>query len=315
MLLKNFFSIRLLALVLSGCIVPSAYANNVRALLEGSLLKVTGDNAGNSILISRNVAGDVTVTGRIGTKVNGLTSVRFPRLQLNAAEIRMEGGNDLVTLSGIQTGNDLYINLGAGADRLNTTATVTVGANLTIEGAEGADNIQLTNLTAVEDIYVDGGLDALTATLSGLDAGKSLTIVSDAARDIVSVSNSIVAEVLSIEAKAGNNSVGVYGVVAFGAFVSADFGVDSVIMQDVLAAEDIGVFTGVGNDSVTLTNLDSGKSLTVSVDAGSDSVSGTNVSVAEDAVFEGGAGTDTMTDRGIFAGVKKEIKEFEILLP
>lgn len=314
MLLHQFFSTRLLALVLAVCIVPATYANNVQALLEGSLLKVTGDNASNSILLSRNTAGDVTVAGRNGTRVNGLTSVRFPRLQLNAAEIRMEGGNDQVTLSGIRTGNDLYINLGAGADLLNTSAAVTVGANLTIEGAAGADNIQLTNLTAVEDIYVDGGLDALTATLSRLNAGKSLTIVSDAARDIVNVSNSIVAEVLSIEAKAGNNSVGVYGVAALAAFVSTDLGADSVVTQDLMTAEDIGVFTGVGNDSVTLTNLDSAKSLTVSVDAGSDRVSGTNVSVAEDAVFEGGAGTDTITDLGIIAGVKKEIKEFEILL-
>jgi hypothetical protein len=314
MLLHQFFSSRLLALVLAVCTVPATYANNVQALLEGSLLKVIGDNASNSILLSRNAAGDVTVVGRNGTKVNGLSSVRFPRLQLNAAEIRMEGGNDQVTLSGIRTGNDLYINLGAGADLLNTSAAVTVGANLTIEGAAGADNIQLTNLTAVEDIYVDGGLDALTATLSRLNAGKSLTIVSDAARDIVSVSNSIVAEVLSIEAKAGNNSVGVYGVAALAAFVSTDLGADSVVMQDLMTAEDIGVFTGVGNDSVTLTNLDSAKSLTVSVDAGSDRVSGTNVSVAEDAVFEGGAGTDTITDLGIIAGVKKEIKEFEILL-
>jgi hypothetical protein len=315
MSLSRLFSGRLLAVALTACLAPTAFANNVQALLEGSLLKVTGDNASNSVLISRSSTGDVTVTGRIGTLINGLASVRFPRLQLNAAEIRMEGGNDFVTLRGIQTGNDLYINLGSGADRLNTTSPVTVGANLTIEGAEGADVIQLTGLSAAEDIYIDGGLDALTATLSGLDAGKSLTIVSDAARDVISVSNTIVAEVLSVESKAGNNVININGVVAFAAFVSCDLGADSITVQDLITAEDVGVFSGAGNDTVRLTNVDSGKSITISVDGGADNVTGTSVSAVEDAVLEGGAGTDTLTDLGIIGGIKKDVKEFEILLP
>jgi hypothetical protein len=315
MSLSRLFSRRLLAVALAGCLAQSAFGNNVTALLEGSLLTVTGDNASNSVLISRSSTGDVTVTGRNGTRVNGVAFARFPRLQLNAAEIRMEGGNDSVTLQGIRTGNDLYINLGSGADGLNTTAPVTVGANLTIEAAEGADNIQLTGLTAAEDIYIDGGLDALTVALSGLDAGKSLTIISDAARDVVTVSDSMVAEVLSIESKAGNNSINVTRVMAFSAFVTTDLGADSISIQDLATAEDVGVFSGAGNDIVALTNLNSGKSVIVSVDAGADRVTGTSVSAAEDAVFEGGAGTDTLTDLGIVGGVKKEVKEFEVLLP
>jgi hypothetical protein len=315
MFLRSFLSRRLLAFALVGCVAQSSFANNVQALLEGSLLKVVGDNAANSVLISRTATGDVIVSGRNGTTVNGVASARFPRLQLNAAEIRMEGGNDFVTLRGIQTGNDLYINLGAGADRLNTTAPVTVGANLTIEGEGGADNIQLTDLTAFEDIFIDGGLDALTATLSGLDAGKGLTIVSDAARDVITLTNSMVTDFLSIESKAGNNSVSISGVIALAAFISAEQGADVVTVQGLLTAEDVGIFTGPGNDTVNLTDVDSGKSMTVSVDAGNDRVSGVSVNVTEDAVFEGGAGVDTLTDLGIVGGIKKDIKEFEIRLP
>ncbi len=304
-----------LSLLLTGLIAPLASANNVEALLEGSLLKVTGDNAANSILITQTATGDVTVAGRNGTRVNGLPSVRFPRLALNAAEIRMEGGNDIVTLNGVRTGNDLYINLGAGADRLNTTGPVTVGANLMIEGAEGADNIQLTNLTAVEDIYIDGGLDALTVALVGLDAGKSLTVVSDAARDVISISDTVVADMLSIEPKSGNNSVTLDGILALLAMVTTEAGTDTVTITDLATIEDLGVFTGAGNDSVSLANVDSGKSIIVSVDLGADTVSGANVSAAQDAVFEGGAGTDTLNDMGISGTVKREFKEFEVILP
>ncbi len=312
---KQFFFGRFFALVLAGCLAPAVQANNVQAVLEGSLLLVTGDNANNSVLLSRTATGDVIVSGRNGTTVNGLARARFPRLQLNAADIRMEGGNDVVTLSGIQTGNDLYVNLGAGADRLNTSSPVTVGANLTIEAAEGADNIQLGSVTVVEDTYVDGGLDSLNANISGLVSGKSLTVVSDAARDVIAVSDSTLAEVLSIESKAGNNSISVSRVVSFAAVISSDLGSDSVAVQDLITSEDFGIFTGAGNDTVTLDNIESGKSITVSVDSGVDSVVGANVSAAEDAVFEGGAGIDTLTDLGIFGGTKKDIKEFEVLLP
>lgn len=315
MSISRFFSRHCLTLILAGSLAPATFANNVSAVLEGSLLKVFGDNAANSVLISRTSAGDVEVSGRSGTRVNGVASVRFRRLQLNAAEIRMEGGNDSVTLSGIVTGNDLYISLGAGADRLETTAPVTVGANLSIESGEGADNIRLTDITAVEDIYIDGGLDALTVALAGVDAGKSLSIVSDEAGDSVSISNSVVAELLSVESKAGNNSVRIDGVLALAMLVSSDLGVDSISVLNTLTSEDVGVFTGPGNDTVSLTNVDSGKSMTVSVDEGADNVTGTSVTVAEDAVFEGGAGTDTLTDLGIIGGIKKDIKEFEVLLP
>jgi hypothetical protein len=75
---------------------------------------------------------------------------------------------------------------------------------------------------------------------------------------------------------------------------------------------DVGVVTGVGNDRVVMTNVFSGKNLLVSLDAGADFYQGTNVMVTYDAVFEGGAGVDTFKDFGISAGIKKEIKEFEL---
>lgn len=298
-----------------GALCQGVLANNVQVTLEGSLVTIFGDNAANSILISQSATGDFVVTGRTGTTVNGRPSVRFPRLQLNAAEIRMEGGNDFVTLRGVVTGNDLFIDLGAGADRLTTSGPVTVGANLTIEGAAGNDTVQLTGMTVVEDMAINGGQDALRAVLQGINAGKSLTVVGEGANDTISVTDSTVTEVLSIEAKGGTNKVDVDLVMAFALAISTEAGVDTISVENLMATEDIGVFTGPGNDLVTLTNVDSGKSITVSVDAGQDQVVGTAVSAAEDAVFEGGAGTDTIYDLGIVGGIKKDIKEFEVLLP
>lgn len=289
----------------------AAMANDVQVAIEGSLLTVFGDNLGNSVLVEETVDG-IVITGRAGTTVNGLPSVSFPGAILNAAEIRMEGGNDTVTLSGLAIANDLYVSLGDGNDVLENSSSFMVGANLTIEAGAGTDRVSLSDAMVFEDVFVDGGLGGLQASIANSTLQKSLTIISDEVADTVSVSNTVIAEFLLIESKGGNDTVSVASVGAFGLMVSSDAGADSVSLSGVTTMEDIGVFTGVGNDIVSLTSVGSGKAITVSVDAGNDSVTATSVTATNDAVFEGGAGRDTITDRGIFGGTKKDIKEFEI---
>jgi hypothetical protein len=307
----KFLACGVAALVLvSG---SSAWANNVQVALEGSLMTVFGDNANNSVLIEQTATG-IRVTGRTGTTINRRPSVNFAGAALNAMEIRMAGGNDAVTLSGLSTANDLFVNLGAGTDRLDTRSPIDIGANLAIEGAEGTDTIVLNSGSVGEDLFIDGGIGALTANISNMDLGKGLTIIGDAAVDSVTVSNTMAAEFVSIETKGGNDVVSVSRGMSFGLFVNSDAGADRVTVSEWMTVEDAGIFTGIGNDQVTLSTLAIGKSLTVSVDEGGDTVLGTSVTVTEDAVFEGGAGVDTITDRGITGGIKKDIKEFERIL-
>ena len=80
MSILRLVSRRGLACLLSAALCQGALANNVQVKLEGSLVTIFGDNAANSILVSQNAAGDFVVTGRTGTTVNGLPTVRFPRL-------------------------------------------------------------------------------------------------------------------------------------------------------------------------------------------------------------------------------------------
>ncbi|MCU0708469.1 MAG: hypothetical protein MUF23_09270 [Pirellula sp.] len=311
-----FRSMKFLARSVAALVLVSGstvFANNVQVSLEGSLLKVFGDNVANGVLIEQTSAG-VRVTGRAGTRINGRPSVLFAGIALNAMEIRMEGGNDAVTLSGLQIANDLYVNLGSGNDRLDTRNPNEIIANFAIEGAEGNDTVILSSGSVGEDLYIDGGIGALTANVANMDLGKGLTIIGDAAADSVTVSNTMAAEFISIETKEGNDVVSVSRGMSFVLFVNSDAGADRVTVREWMTLEDAGVFTGVGNDQVTLATLSIGKSLTVSVDEGGDTVLGTRVTVEEDAVFEGGAGVDTITDRGITGGIKKDIKEFERIL-
>jgi hypothetical protein len=299
----------------------TALANNVAARVEGSLLVIAGDNVANQIVVARNAAGDVVVTGQNGTRVNGVASARFPRLALNAAEMQLGGGNDVVTLRGLQIANDLFLNLGDGADRLTipAAASVTVGGSLAIEGAGGNDTIRTEGVIVGQDLYIDGGIGVLNATVSGAVVGFNVSLIGDDANDVITVSSLAAGGDIFVEAKGGSDRVSLTTVEALLIGISADanaiVGADRVTLIEVSTMEDLGIFTGPGNDIVQLMDVASAKNLTVSLDSENDKVSGMNVSAALDAVFEGGAGSDTFEDFGITGGTKKDVKEFEVLLP
>ncbi len=294
-------------------------AGDVVAALEGSLLKVEGDNFDNQIAITRTVTGDIVIAGQNGTLINGLPSVRYPRVQLNAMEVRMEGGNDTVTLRSLQVANDLFVDLGAGNDRLTAPAAApsTIGANMAVMGSEGNDVVQLAGITVREDLSIDGGLGVLNASVSNASVDKVMSIIGDEANDIVSIVGTRVGLDLKLETKGGSDRVTLTDVAAFQLSINTDangaVGVDQVTLNRVSTVEDLGIFTGAGNDVVRMTDVTSGKSITVSLDEGNDRLIATRVRAAEDAVFEGGAGVDTLENYGISAGIKREFKEFEII--
>jgi hypothetical protein len=233
----------------------------------------------------------------------------------------MGGGNDVVTLTGLQMANDLYVDLGAGADRLTTPAAgqVVVGGNVAIEGGAGNDIVRTEGMIVGLDYFLNGGLGVLNATAINLVVGFNVSIIGDEANDLVTLSRVAAGGDVLIESKGGSDSVTLTTVSALLLGVNTDAnaiaGADRVSLDGVTTVEDIGIFTGPGNDIVQMLNVQSGKNMTVSVDIGNDRVSGAAVEVVLDAVFEGGAGTDTFEDFGITGGVKKDVKEFEVFLP
>lgn len=293
-------------------------AGDVIAALEGSLLTVEGDNLDNQIAITRTAIGDIVVAGQNGTLVNGLPSVRFPRVQLNSLDVRMGDGNDAVVMRSLQVGNDVHVELGAGNDRLTAPATAasTIQGNLSVYGNEGNDVVQLAALSVREDLFLDGGLGSLNATINASTIDKVMSIIGDAADDVVSVTGSRVGLDTMIETKGGSDRVSLTDLSAFLISINTDsngaIGLDQVVLNRVSTVEDLGVFTGAGNDTVRLTDVTSGKSIITSLDDGNDRLIATRVQAAQDVVFEGGAGFDTLENYGISAGIKREFKEFEL---
>lgn len=314
----SVFSLRSL-LMLGGVLVStvamgaSTYGNNVQAALEGELLVIQGDNLANRITIARANNGDVLVTGRQGTTVNGLPALRLRLPTINAVEVMMNGGDDDVVINGMQIANDLSVNLGEGNDALRSgTLATSIGGNLNVAGEAGNETVRLANWSIAGDAVIDGQVGSLNSQLSGLTVGFALTVVGDELRDIVTISETTTGDYFYIETKGGNDSVSLSMIAGLGAMISTDMGADVVSLTDVSAQEDIGVFTGTENDRVSFENVASAKNITVSLDAGTDSFTGTTVFAELDAVFEGGFGTDTYVDNGILGLVKTDVKEFEI---
>ncbi|MBL8888523.1 MAG: hypothetical protein JNL67_00995 [Planctomycetaceae bacterium] len=290
-----------------------AQINNVQAALEGELLVVTGDDLANAITISRNIAGDVFVTGRNGTTINGLPSVRFRQAVLNSVEVLMNGGNDNVVVQNLIINNDLYLNLGDGSDTLLSGSNpTTVGGNLSVEGGMGNDVIRLTGWSVGSDVYLDGQIGSLNCVLTGLTVGFGLFVIGDDTRDVISVNGCTSGDFASIQAKGGSDSVTVTSYAGWGLMIGTDAGADTIALSSVATLEDISITTGTENDSVKMTNVSSQKNIVASLDAGNDLLDGVRVSAQYDAVFEGGAGLDTFIDGGIAGVVKTEVKEFEI---
>lgn len=295
-----------------GLAAPAA-ANQVSARIEGSLLIVRGDNLGNQIIVSQNAALDLTIRGQNGTKVNGRDSVVFRRAALQQADIRMAGGNDIVTFTNFAVSNDLYMNLGAGNDTVRTGSSgSSIGVNLTIEGELGTDTVSLAGWETGQDLYVDGQGGVLQATLTDTSVMGVLTVIGDTANDRVTLTRCTVGLDTSLELGLGADTVTVTDLLGFSFWATTDEGADRLTLTGVSVMEDFGIFTGTENDFVSLTDIVSGKNVYVGTDAGADSVQATDVSAEFDAVFEGGDGVDSLTDRGIFGGEKIEIKEFEI---
>lgn len=289
-------------------------AGNVSVALEGSLLNVFGDNLANEVTITQNAVGTIVVRGLNNTRINGLPQVTLPNVALNALDVRLEGGNDRVTITNLRAANDVNIDLGAGNDTARVAGS-TIGANFSALGSQGVDNVTLTGGSIGGDAFIDLGLDRGVASISSLNIGFNLDVITDLANDQVTLNGVTAGGAVTLDSKAGADSISITGLNAFLLGIQTDSGADTVTLQNVRTVTDLEINTGTGGDTVRLTDVISGKSIKVNTDADNDSVNATRVSAAEDAVFEGGAGFDTLFGlTQISGGVKKEIKEFEFSL-
>lgn len=292
-------------------------SGNVSAAFDGQLLDIRGDNLGNQIAISQDLAGAITVVGQDGTLVNGRPSVTFLNgANIEKLDLRMEAGDDRVLIDRLRVAGDLNADLGinrVGNDFLAVNQSTFEG-NFSAYGGRDFDIFDLTGTTVFGDVTIDLAEGAGRSTVTDTSIQGSATFIGGEGGDVFTSNFLTVGLDLKVETKEGNDSVSLADGSALSLGITTDRGADQVILSRFVSAEDVAVETGAGNDSVNFTSVQAGKNIKVNLDAGNDRMTVVASSAGEDAILEGGAGIDTLTDLGLTAGKVKEIKEFEVLL-
>jgi Ca2+-binding RTX toxin-like protein len=255
-----------------------------------SLLTVSGTNAGNTIEISRNAAGQILVNNGASPIVGGTPTVA------NTALITVygQGGDDVITLN--QTNGALpAANLFGGA------------GNDTITG--GAGNDQLFGQAGNDTLNGAGGFDFLFGgdgndTLTGGDADDQ--IYGEAGNDLIiwnpGDDSDLMeggADVDTVQVNAGGGAE-IFTITANGTRVRCDRLDPAPFALDIGTTENLVVNMNGGNDSISATgNLAALINITVNGGAGNDTILGSNgadtLNAGDDDDFvDGQQGNDTV---------------------
>ncbi|MEZ6055932.1 MAG: hypothetical protein R3C01_04435 [Planctomycetaceae bacterium] len=170
-------------------------AGNVTAVLKGSTLVITGDAAGNSILVTETDDHAFSVQGR-DTSVNGVVDGLATFEGVSNIKIDLKGGNDFFSMMG-----DLHaelksvsVKLGDGDD---DAASVINGGSGTIYA--GIHKMRIAKLT------VDTGDGDDTFVLAGSQINKSLNAKSGDGDDVVTISSNIISGKVAVNTGNGND--------------------------------------------------------------------------------------------------------------
>jgi hypothetical protein len=134
-------------------------AGDVSASVRHDTLIVTGDDAGNSFVITRQ-ADDRTsfrVTPTDGTTINGSTAPLVFAGVSRGMSIEMRSGDDALTLDNVRVFGVVAIDAGDGHDAIVVRSS-RITEDLIMSGGDGRDWLTVTKSTIQRDLLLDGGL-------------------------------------------------------------------------------------------------------------------------------------------------------------
>lgn len=176
----------------------------------------------------------------------------------------------------------------------------------------GNDRLEINRLRTSVDQNIETGPGDDTVVLNGVGAGVNLSVKTDDGSDRVTATNVRTGGDFYAETGQGRSVVDISGTqVGKTLTVIGGDSSDQVAVTGTTTREDLNVEAKKGIDRANLVNVWSNKNIKVDMDAGNDYVRVQNVFAAKDAVFFGEDGFDTFENRGVRAGEKLEIKEFD----
>jgi hypothetical protein len=198
----------------------------VTTSLSGGTLTVTGDAAADDVAIFGTAnPGEITVTGRNGTTINGTPngSVTIPGVTADLV-LSLGDGDNAVRIDNVFAAGDISITTGTGHDR------VTIGANNPVSPAG----------------------DLLISTGGGNDVVEEDT----------TIYNTFVVGLNQILTGDGSDSISLYGASALGGFyISSGAHNDNVLVVGTTSAADMFILGGNGTNSIAVIQSSSSRNV------------------------------------------------------
>jgi hypothetical protein len=244
------------AALFCGLSASSAFAAgdvNVVLAKKGEL-QLWGDDLANDVQISRDQdTKEFVVTGRSGTTVNGVDSVRL--VGVRSIRATMNGGDDVLAMGGFNLKGFVNVDMGDGNDTVSLVDMIVVG-RVIVRGGDGDDAVSIlagcdlrsggyvdagegANHVAISDSYVRGPTKVLGGGGGNLIEIHRAGFTSDAS--------------LSIKTGSGDDTVDFLGN-TFQCPVQAltGYGVDTINVATSGFSKAVGMNAGDGDDNVNI---------------------------------------------------------------
>ena len=221
-----------LAVVLAPMFTAIAFADgDVQVAFDpvSRELRLTGDGAANDVVITQDVEGSFTVTGRNGTTVNLLPSVTTVNvrslnvdlgdggdtIQINDAavsgglRVRMGDGANTLAMRGVRIRGRTAIRGGGGADHVIADVTsVFLGTFGAVMGG-GNDNVELLQSVHKKRVTIrtGGGMNTVLVQGASLERAASLTVNCGDEDDNLRIDNSALDNDVNVNMRGGDDHV------------------------------------------------------------------------------------------------------------
>ena len=199
---------------------------NVTAVISRGNIVLTGDAAGNSVVIYTNsdgwvtvaVVGQTTIQGSATPWVlEGWTSVTADLV------VNMNGGDDIVILRDVHVGADVLVDSHAGNDVLLTTSA-TIAGNLEFKSASGSNSLGMSSTTVGGNLKYTGGTGFDALYTNGLMVAGRTAITGNKGAELFAVENSSFLGTVTVNLGDGSDQLAVLAGNSFSDRVTVDGG-------------------------------------------------------------------------------------------
>jgi hypothetical protein len=219
----------------------------VTTALNSGTLTITGDSAADDIAIVGTAnPGEITVTGRNGTTINGTPngSVTIPGVTADLV-LALDDGDNVVDMDNVYIARDIRVTTGVGSDNitLGAASPVSPANDLIVSTGSGQDSIRLGvtiyNVYVAADCVIAAGDGNDVVSAYGASSLAQFSVTGDGGADSLLLVGVTAGGQMTVTGNDGDNSLAVLTSSAFSLYVTSFFDADTIYVDTVFTRDDM----------------------------------------------------------------------------